>query len=302
MQAGVQVAGSSDTRGDPARAAAQRPRRVDVAASYDLGFERYDQLWSPVILPAAVALVPLLEIGDGDVVLDVGTGTGALVPAVRSAAPMASILGVDASHEMLRVALSKRNVPVARGDAMMLPVRAAAVDAAVFAYVLFHLPDPLTALREAHRVLRPGGRVATVTWAWEHAETAQKLWDEALAESGAAPLRLRRSDVGLDSLEAVEELVRSAGFTPARVWAEGLSKQWEPESFFALATGSGPSRQRLAGLDDGARTSLLERFQESLARLRPEDFRWEGEVICAVAVKDGAGDANPSIQVEATSA
>lgn len=275
MQDGVQVAG-----GD-------RPRRADVTTSYDLGVERYDQLWSPVILPAAVALVPWLDLKDGDVLLDVGTGTGALVPAIRSAAPMASILGVDASQEMLHVARSRRNIPVARADAMMLPVRAATVDAAVFSYVLFHLPDPAAALREAHRVLRLGGKIATVTWAWERAEAAQKLWDEALTDSGAPPLRPRRSDVGLDSVEAVGELVQSAGFTPTRVWTEGLSKQWDPESFFALATGSGPSRQRLAELDPAVLTSMLEQVRTRFDRLAPEDFRWEGEVVCAVAVKEG---------------
>ena len=275
MQDGVQVAG------------VERPRRADVTTSYDLGVERYDQLWSPVILPAAVALVPWLDLKEGDVLLDVGTGTGALVPAIQSAAPMASVLGVDASQEMLTVAHSRRNIPVARADAMMLPVRAATVDAAVFAYVLFHLPDPAAALREAHRVLRPGGKVATVTWAWERPEAAQKLWDEALAESGAPPLRLRRSDVGLNSVEAVEGLVRSAGFTTTRAWTEGLSKQWDAESFFALATGSGTSRQRLAQLDPAVVTPMLEQVRERFDRLGPEDFRWEGEVICAVAVKEG---------------
>jgi hypothetical protein len=52
-----------------------RPCRADVVASYDLGVEAYEKLWSPVILPAAVALVPWLGLGVGSVVADIGTGT-----------------------------------------------------------------------------------------------------------------------------------------------------------------------------------------------------------------------------------
>src|SRR5690348_7064345 len=118
-------------------AASVRPCRADVIASYDLGVERYEQLWSPVILPAAVALVPWLGVGDRNTVLDVGAGTGALVGAIRSATPTATVMALDASSHMLRVAHVQRGMPAIQADAMALPVADETVHIVVLAYVLF---------------------------------------------------------------------------------------------------------------------------------------------------------------------
>ena len=275
---------SSDVGPDD-RTSPGRPRRADVVASYDIGVENYEQLWSPVILPAAVAHVPWLGLRDRQVVLDVGAGTGALADALRSSAPTASVIALDPSNPMLRVAHTQRGLWAVRADAMALPVAAESVHVVVLAYVLFHLADPLVALSEAARVLRSEGRVATVTWAWERAGRAQMLWDEALAESDVPPLHVRRVDVGLDTIEAIDGLLRATGFMPHRVWSERLRRQWEPGSFWARASGSGVNRQRLALLDPDARSELLARLRTLLNKLGPEDYRWEGQVICAVAAK-----------------
>lgn len=217
-------------------------------------------------------------------VLDVGLGTGALVDPVRATAPKASFVGVDASSQMLLVARHRRGVPVARADAMMVPVAAATVDAVVLAYVLFHLANPAAALGEAWRVLRPGGRVGTVTWAWERPGGAQLYWNEALVESGV-PALLRRVDAGLDTQDRVGGMLDEAGLLPRRIWTERLQRQWDPESFWALATGSGVNRQRLGLINPERRSQLLARLREQLNKLGPEHYRWEGEVICAVAAK-----------------
>jgi SAM-dependent methyltransferase len=262
-----------------------RPSRADVVASYDLGVERYEQLWSPVILPAAVALIRCLELGGRSLVLDVGAGTGALIEPVRASAPKASVVVVDASSQMLRVAHHRKKVPAAQADAMMLPIAAGTVDAVVLAYVLFHLADPGGALEEARRVLRPGGRVGTVTWAWERPGGAQLLWNELLMQAGVPALRPRRVDTGLDTQRGIGGLLREAALLPRRIWRERLQRQWDPKSFWALATGSGVNRQRLELIDRERRSRLLARFRGQLSKLGPEDYRWEGEVICAVAAK-----------------
>ncbi len=69
----------------PAHADPARPRRADVAASYDRGAAAYEALWSPVILPPAAALAASLGLTGRCVVADVGAGTGALLGARRLA-------------------------------------------------------------------------------------------------------------------------------------------------------------------------------------------------------------------------
>jgi hypothetical protein len=127
--------------------------------------------------------------------------------------------------------------------------------------------------------------VATVTWASEKPEKVQQIWDATLSGAGVPSLRPRRVDAGLNSTEAIEDLLRSAGFSPARIWPHRLHKQWDPVSFWELASGAGTTRQRLAALDPETRSALLDRLQTKLSGLEPDDFRWEGEVICAIAQK-----------------
>jgi hypothetical protein len=74
-----------------------RPLRADVTSIYDQGVDAYKAKWSPVILRPAAALVRCLGLHGQCVVADVGAGNGALLGAVRSAAPAARVLALDAS-------------------------------------------------------------------------------------------------------------------------------------------------------------------------------------------------------------
>jgi ArsR family transcriptional regulator len=107
-------------------------------------------------------LLALLD--PGWVVGDLGCGTGQVSALV---APFVKeVVAVDASAEMLGAARSRlrkhKNVVIRRGVLEQLPIEDDSLDVAALMLVLHHLPDPVAALGEAHRVLRPGGRLLIV--------------------------------------------------------------------------------------------------------------------------------------------
>jgi SAM-dependent methyltransferase len=86
-------------------------------------------------------------------VLDVGCGTGELTRVLDAeAGPDATVIGVDADPDLLRVAREETGLPYVAGDATRLPLPAGAVDLAVCQALLINLPDPAAAVRELARV------------------------------------------------------------------------------------------------------------------------------------------------------
>lgn len=146
---------------------AKEPARIAgmfdaIAARYDL-LNRVlsgglDQRWR-------ARAVRSLHLQPNDTVVDLCTGTADV--ALAAAPGCGRVVGVDFSHEMLRLGLAKvrargrtDRITLARGDAMRLPLGAASADAAVISFGIRNVQEPEVAVRELARVLRPGGRLA----------------------------------------------------------------------------------------------------------------------------------------------
>jgi ubiquinone/menaquinone biosynthesis C-methylase UbiE/DNA-binding transcriptional ArsR family regulator len=151
--------------------ALKRERATAAAAFFGANAPQWDKIRSLYVAEreveaALLALLPADGIGD---FLDVGTGTGRMLelfgPRVEHA------VGVDLSREMLAVArvnlerAGLRNCSLRQGDMYQLPLASENFEAAVFHQVLHYAEDPRRALREAARVLKPGGRLAIVDFA-----------------------------------------------------------------------------------------------------------------------------------------
>ena len=102
----------------------------------------------------------------GDTVADLGSGTGDLAFACLEAGA-ARVVGLDVARPMLARARAKGqhlspHAGFGLGDATQLPLPDASVDVWCSAFMVRNVPDLDAALREAHRVLRPGGRLAVL--------------------------------------------------------------------------------------------------------------------------------------------
>jgi SAM-dependent methyltransferase len=112
------------------------------------------------------AILDALALRPGDRLLEIGSGGGLLLRDAVAAGAAAT--GIDHSQDMVRLARERApgaQVVLARAEA--LPFADASFTAVAMSIVLMFLEDPVAVLRESHRMLTPGGRIAVYTTAPE---------------------------------------------------------------------------------------------------------------------------------------
>jgi SAM-dependent methyltransferase len=138
---------------------------------WDKAVGAYEQAWQAQLEPAHRLMLDMLQARPGEHVLDVACGTGLV--SFRLAAqvgPAGTVVGTDISGRMIETAreiAAERGIDNAifeRADAEVLPFQDVTFDAAACGLGLMYVPDPLKALGEIRRLLKPGGRAAAAVW------------------------------------------------------------------------------------------------------------------------------------------
>jgi SAM-dependent methyltransferase len=143
----------------------------------------YGATFAGATAPFIEALLDAAQVAHGTRLLDLACGPGFVASSGRARG--AAAWGLDFSPAMLAVARARdATVRFDEGDAEALPYADSVFDAVVANFGIHHVPRPLFALCEAHRVLREGGRVAFSFWAEPSENIAWKLVFDAVARHG----------------------------------------------------------------------------------------------------------------------
>jgi demethylmenaquinone methyltransferase / 2-methoxy-6-polyprenyl-1,4-benzoquinol methylase len=206
-----------------------KEQALDLFAPLGPTYDRYAKLLSFGQDPRwRRFLVSRVDVGRGDTVLDVATGTAAVaIELVRRTG--CRVVGLDQCPEML--AEGRRRVVEAdladrielvEGTAVRLPFDDASFDAVTFTYLLRYVEDPGATLAELLRVVRPGGTIAMLEFGLPRglARPAWELWVRAGLPAAGALISRGWRDVGsflgpsirdFHARYDVEELWRAAG-------------------------------------------------------------------------------------------
>lgn len=238
----------------------------DSAAAY----ERY--LVPGMFAPWADELVAAAAVSPGARVLDVGCGTG--IVARRAAARAGSdgtVVGLDPNDGMLAVAREaaaeqELSIDWRRGDAADIPFADGAFDAVVCQQVLQFLPDPVSALREMRRVLRPDGRLAVAVWRSIEFHPSYVTVAAALERHvGDEAAAMMRSPFPSWSRSDLHDLVADAGFESAAVTIGiGSMRYPSPAEFVRREAASSPLSGPLGSISAAVRDALVRDVTEGI--------------------------------------
>ena len=223
------------------------------------GYELYMGRWSRLLAPRYASFAGVRE---GERIVDVGTGTGALAASLADQ----EVVGIDPSAAFIEHAKQHARGRFEVGDAQALQFADRSFDHAMAMLVINFIPDHEKAVAEMRRVTRAGGTVSACVWDYgDGMESLRIFWDAAVAlDPAAAPkhernMKLSRSGelgalwkkIGLPDIREEPIVIEQAFSSFGDFWGPFLK-------------GVGPGGAYVASLSDQRRGQLEDRLRDLL--------------------------------------
>ena len=239
--------------------------------------DRYDAT-GQLIIPrweAEVAIHPT------DRVLDVGCGTGSTTRDAARRAHAGTVLGVDLSARMLEEARRRSrldgltNIEFHKADAQVHPFEPGVNDLVISVFGAMFFNDPTAAFVNIASSMRPGGRLATLSWQpFDRNEWLTVMFD-ALADGRDLPTPPSGSPgpFGLADRDFVERILHTAGLADVRVLPieEPMWFGHDPDDAWEYVSGMGIVKGLTEALDDDARNAALARLRKNVEAHATDD-------------------------------
>jgi len=250
---------------------------VDMAAAWDVeapGWIEYEDAYARSSLDLWSLFLTGVELNANDRVLDLGCGTGVKTRAMAQSLPQGSIVAIDLSPEMATHAqqgaarAGLTNIEFVAGDAQVYPFGEDVFDLAVSSFGSMFYMDPVAAFGNVRCALRPGGRLALLTWR----ALAENEWLIAFRNAMAVgrDLPVPPSDApgpfGLADPGHVRRVLSEAGFS--NIVLDPLDAELDfgadAAAAYAYVSAMGVTRGLTAELDDVSRLRALQSLRETL--------------------------------------
>jgi ubiquinone/menaquinone biosynthesis C-methylase UbiE len=225
--------------------------------SYDRFMGRYSVRLAPVFADFA-------GVTEGQRLLDVGAGTGALTAELVQRVGAENVAAAEPSPgfvEALRTRLPGVDARVAPGE--QLPWEDDSFDASLAQLVVSFMADPPAGVKEMARVVRPGGVVAACMWDRDNMEMFAAI---NRSRDVVAPGTFERTAMRYRDAPELAQLLREAGLQD--VETDGLDVEASYSGFddfwSALAAGVGPAGQWVTELTDEQRAALPDELHRQL--------------------------------------
>jgi ubiquinone/menaquinone biosynthesis C-methylase UbiE len=268
---------------------------TDQGERYDRIAAGYARWWAPVLAPAVAELLDEMGPGLGGAhhVIDIGTGTGQLALAALERWPGITVVGIDASAEMRAMADAEADRRLSAGGrarfssivalADRMPVAVGSFDTAVSSFVFQLVPNRSRALREARRVLRPGGRLAYVSWLDGDPVGAflpDVIFDEVLDELDFDEPDGDERTGDIPSVERAAAELRRAGFADVTARAGTLAHRYTVDGYVGFLT-EFDEESMFAELDPALRDRVVTTLRARLAPLTAEQLTMRAHIVFA---------------------